>query len=134
MPVNWQDKAVQDRLLTAVIASVDNKINITDIARLCGGEMGYHAVENYLRKFRRDARAMNGNTPAATSSPVKSTAARTPKKARKASPVKEGVKGARVEKKKAATPRMKKEVLEDEVDEILYGIESAEENGFQGEI
>ena len=26
MPVNWTDKAVQDRLLMAVIASVDNKV------------------------------------------------------------------------------------------------------------
>jgi hypothetical protein len=28
MPINWQDKAVQDRLLTAVIASVDNTVRI----------------------------------------------------------------------------------------------------------
>lgn len=27
MVVNWQDKAVQDRLLMSVIASVDNKVS-----------------------------------------------------------------------------------------------------------
>jgi hypothetical protein len=27
MTINWQEKAVQDRLLMAVIASVDNKVH-----------------------------------------------------------------------------------------------------------
>jgi hypothetical protein len=31
MPVNWTDKAVQDRLLVAVIASVDNKVSIPSL-------------------------------------------------------------------------------------------------------
>jgi len=71
MPINWQDKGVQDRLLTAVIASMD-KINVADIARLYGGDMSYHAVENYLRKFRKAAKEMNGHVPAtAAPSPAK---------------------------------------------------------------
>lgn len=78
MPIQWQDKAVQDRLLMAVIASTDNnvrtlslpfslthsthhthlQINIKEIARLYGGEMTYNAVENYLRRFRKEAKTM----------------------------------------------------------------------------
>ncbi|KAH8724780.1 hypothetical protein GQ44DRAFT_579748, partial [Phaeosphaeriaceae sp. PMI808] len=58
MTINWKDKAVQDRLLTAFIASIDNKVSVKEIARLYGGSMTYHAVENYLRKFRVDAVAM----------------------------------------------------------------------------
>jgi hypothetical protein len=76
MVVDWKDKSVQDRLLTAVIASVDNKvrphpylpsrtlltqllqISPAEIARLYGPDMTYYAVENYLRKFRRDAKGM----------------------------------------------------------------------------
>jgi hypothetical protein len=60
MPISWQDKAVQDRLLTAIIASVD-KINVVEIARLYGGDMTYNAAENYLRKFRKAAKEMNGH-------------------------------------------------------------------------
>lgn len=85
MPINWQDKAVQDRLLTAVIASA-NKINVADIARLYGGDMSYHAVENYLRKFRKAAKEMNGDVPATA---VPSPAAPKDKKV-DASPAKTG--------------------------------------------
>jgi hypothetical protein len=98
MPINWHDEGVKDRLLAAMIASVDNKvwalritfshrsppnlpeflpiqpsgsssfttvllililqINVAEIARLYGSDMTYHAVENYLRKFRREAKDM----------------------------------------------------------------------------
>jgi hypothetical protein len=34
------------------------QINVAEIARLYGGEMTYNAVENYLRKFRKEAKAI----------------------------------------------------------------------------
>lgn len=106
MPINWQDKAVQDRLLTAVIASVDNKvrkpenalkdfplihpqISIAEIARLYGEDMTYHAVKNYLRKFRKEAKEMKGDVvdrPGPVPSPAKPRA----KKTSTVSPVKAG--------------------------------------------
>lgn len=83
--------------------------------------MSYHAVENYLRKFRRDAKAMNGKATVAASSPVRAAAKATPKKAKGGSPTKEGgVNSGRVEKKKAA-PKVKTEVVEDAAEEMLYG-------------
>jgi hypothetical protein len=101
MVVDWKDKSVQDRLLTAVIASVDNKvrphpylpsrtlltqllqISPAEIARLYGPDMTYYAVENYLRKFRRDAKEMKkeaGDRDVPAPSPAR----------KKASPVKGG--------------------------------------------
>jgi hypothetical protein len=47
--------------------------------------MTYHAVENYLRKFRKDAKEMRGSAKAAPS-PARPTS----KKARSGSPVKNG--------------------------------------------
>lgn len=153
MPVNWQDKAVQDRLLTAVIASIDNKvsrpltpqiphmtshtntslqINCKEVARFCGADMTYNAVESYLRKFRAEAKVMLGKTPAATSSPVKPTA--TPKKGRTASPTKGSVKSGRVEKKKPTTPKVKKEVVEAEAAEMLRDDGAGEEDESETEI
>jgi hypothetical protein len=39
--------------------STDPKqISVAEIARLYGGEMTYNAVENYLRRFRKDAKAI----------------------------------------------------------------------------
>ncbi|KAF2028430.1 hypothetical protein EK21DRAFT_29601, partial [Setomelanomma holmii] len=89
MPINWQDKAVQDRLFTAVIASVDNKINVAEVARLYGQDMTYHAVENYLRKFRKNSKEMKSEA-ADRGGPVSSPARSRTKKAGDASPTKAG--------------------------------------------
>ncbi|KAH3940594.1 hypothetical protein HBH98_219450 [Parastagonospora nodorum] len=111
MPINWQEKAVQDRLLTAVIASID-KINVAEIARLYGGDMTYNAAENYLRKFRKAAKEMNGHVaPTAAPSTVKPRA-----KKSGANPVKTGVQSGRVTKKAAPKAKVKAEVFEDDVD------------------
>jgi hypothetical protein len=104
MPINWQDKAVQDRLLVAVIASVDNNVSqhthpphhltihshLTqikphEIARLYGGSMTYNAVESYLRKFRKEAKEMKGSA-TDRAAPVPSPAR--PRKAASVSPKK----------------------------------------------
>ncbi|KAF2824004.1 hypothetical protein CC86DRAFT_355412 [Ophiobolus disseminans] len=114
MPINWHDKAVQDRLLTAVIASVDT-VKPAEIARLYGGDMTYHAVEKYLRKFRKEAKEMKTEAEGrkvAVPSPAKSRA----KKVANASPIKAGVKSGRVTKKKNTSPvKVKPEALDEEL-------------------
>ncbi|KAL5114531.1 hypothetical protein ACEQ8H_007564 [Pleosporales sp. CAS-2024a] len=117
MPTNWSDKAVQDRLLMAIIASVDNKINVGEVARLYGGDMTYHAVETYLRKFRKEAKEMKGSA-AVAPSPSKPR----PRKSVKSSPVKE-VKSGRVSKKAPAPTKVKvkAEMVEEEMKSILGG-------------
>ncbi|KAH7074769.1 hypothetical protein BKA63DRAFT_320758 [Paraphoma chrysanthemicola] len=118
MTINWHDKAVQDRLLTAVIASLDNKINVAEIARLYGGDMTYHAVENYLRKFRREAKDMKGDA-AGRDGPVPSPARPRTKKASDVTPKKAGVKTGRVTKKQTPTTKVKTEALDE--DDLLAG-------------
>jgi hypothetical protein len=106
MTIDWKDKAVQDRLLTAVIASMDNKVrmsgcllsrlllnyyqvNIAEIARLYGQDMTYYALENYLRKVRKDAKDMK-IAAADRDLPAPSPARPRTKKASSVSPVKAG--------------------------------------------
>jgi hypothetical protein len=53
-----------------------SQINVAEIARLYGQEdMTYHAVENYLRKFRKEAKAMMAQ-PSGDDSPPPSTTTR----------------------------------------------------------
>ncbi|KAF1915579.1 hypothetical protein BDU57DRAFT_277290 [Ampelomyces quisqualis] len=113
MPVNWQDKAVQDRLLVAVIASVDNKISPAEIARIYGGDMTYNAVEGYLRKFRKEAKDMKTEASgrvAAAPSPAR------PKKTKNVSPTKASVKTGRVTKSRSPA-KVKAEVVDEVEDE-----------------
>jgi hypothetical protein len=107
MVVNWQDKTVQDRLLTAVIASVDkasssqdytkalpltyDQISAAEIARLYGENMTYHAIENYLRRFRKIAKEMKDEA-ADRAGPVPSPAR--PRVTKKASTVSSSKAGA----------------------------------------
>jgi hypothetical protein len=82
------------------------QINVAEIARLYGGEMTYNAVENYLRKFRKEAKAIK-EAAADREGPAPSPARPRTKKAEVA-----GVKTGRVAKKK--TPKkVKTEVLEE---------------------
>ncbi|KAH7087725.1 hypothetical protein FB567DRAFT_628638 [Paraphoma chrysanthemicola] len=118
MTINWQDKNVQDRLLIAVIASVDNKISVAEIARLYGGDMTYNAVENYLRKFRREAKDMKDDA-AGRDGPAPSPARPRTKKASNVTPKKPGVKTGRVTKKQTPTTKVKTEAFDEE--DLLAG-------------
>lgn len=62
------------------------KISIAEIARLFGRDMTYHAVENYLRKFRKEAKDMKGGT--AGRDIVAPSTPRLKKKAKDVSPTK----------------------------------------------
>jgi hypothetical protein len=78
--------------------------------------MTYYAVENYLRKFRKDAKDMRGQAPgAAAPSPAKP---RVKKAGGHASPARiEGIKTGRVAKKKPAA-KVKTELLEQKLDDM----------------
>lgn len=89
--------------------------------------MTYYAVENYLRKFKRDAKDLKAQAEgreAAAPSPAR------PKVNKKiASPTKGGVKTGRVSKKKPVA-KVKKEVVEkneSEGEEMVY-----DQDGFGG--
>ncbi|KAH9872870.1 hypothetical protein J1614_005264 [Plenodomus biglobosus] len=53
MSIDWKDKDVADRLLAAVLASYDNKINCREVARLFGRNATYNTIENQLRKPKK---------------------------------------------------------------------------------
>ncbi|KAF2659024.1 hypothetical protein K491DRAFT_561455, partial [Lophiostoma macrostomum CBS 122681] len=55
MPIDWKDAEVKDRLLAAIIASFDGKINCKEVARLFGGGATYNAIENFLRAPKKKA-------------------------------------------------------------------------------
>jgi hypothetical protein len=98
MPINWNDKEVLERLFIATLASFDNKVSTTthcnslpqtiltrrfrqidikEVARLHGGDMTYHALENRLRKWKKEATALKDETEGregAAKSPVKTRA------------------------------------------------------------
>jgi hypothetical protein len=61
-----------------------HQISPAEIARLYGEDMTYNAVENYLRKFRKDAKEMKGEA-ADRAGPVPSPAR--PRVTKKASTV-----------------------------------------------
>jgi hypothetical protein len=85
--------------------------------------MTYHAVESYLRKFRKDSKDMRGQASGvAAPSPARQ---RVKKAAAEVSPVKTGgVKTGRVAKKKLSA-KIKTEVFEQEPEDM--GSEEAEE-------
>jgi hypothetical protein len=78
--------------------------------------MTYHAVENYLRKFRKDAKDMRGQPHGSVApSPARP---RVKKATGDVSQVKiGGVKAARVAKKKP-TAKIKTEILEQELEDM----------------
>ncbi|KAJ4324216.1 hypothetical protein N0V94_001428 [Neodidymelliopsis sp. IMI 364377] len=81
--VNWQDKGTADRLLAAVIASHGNKVNCREVARLFGDGATYDAIENYLRKPKKQALALKAaaedrEAPATPTTTRKKTTATTP--------------------------------------------------------
>ncbi|CAG5183193.1 uncharacterized protein ALTATR162_LOCUS10459 [Alternaria atra] len=141
MPINWNDKEVLERLFIATLASFDNEVSTTthcnslpqtiltrrfrqidikEVARLHGGDMTYHALENRLRKWKKEAAALKDEAEGregAAKSPVKT-------RARKgaASPAKGAVKAGRITKKKAlAATKIKSEPPIEE--DVLNGID-----------
>ncbi|KAF2474144.1 uncharacterized protein BDR25DRAFT_311534 [Lindgomyces ingoldianus] len=94
MPINWQDPAVKDRLLAAIIGSFDNKINCREVARLFGGEATYNAIENFLRGPKKMAQSLKKE--AKDDIPPSPAKPRTPKKL--GSSLLNGVKAGRVAK------------------------------------
>ncbi|USP78706.1 hypothetical protein yc1106_05980 [Curvularia clavata] len=114
MPVNWSDKNVLERLFIAFLASVNNKIDIREVARLYGDGMTYDALECHLRPWKKQATALKDGTTEYQVSPRVSTKART--KSASASPTK-GVNSGRVTKKKPSAPsKIKLEAFADTPD------------------
>ncbi|KAF1832762.1 hypothetical protein BDW02DRAFT_580939 [Decorospora gaudefroyi] len=130
MPINWGDKDVLERLFVATLASLENKIDIKKVAGFYGGEeMTYHALENRLRKWKKEASQMKddatGGQPATKKTPAKPRAKKTD-----ASLTKGAVKTGRVTKKKAATaPKIKSEMLVDEEDDVPLESAAGEDVG-----
>ncbi|KAJ4367000.1 hypothetical protein N0V83_007530 [Neocucurbitaria cava] len=70
MPVNFLDKETNDRLIAAIIASVDNKINPKEISRIYGDSVGYNTIEWYIRKIRHKAVGMKAQADAGSAGGV----------------------------------------------------------------
>jgi hypothetical protein len=79
--------------------------------------MTYHAVENYLRKFRRDAKERKAAAERLPAPTPKKAAPRSKKSDDNESPTKGPVKTGRVTKKKAPAAR---KVKEEEVVESIF--------------
>ncbi|KNG52554.1 hypothetical protein TW65_00158 [Stemphylium lycopersici] len=117
MPVNWNDKDVLERLFIATLASLDNKININEVTRIYGKDMTYHALENHLRVWKKQATVLKN---AATSCEGAAESSARPR-AKKADPSpKSAVKSGRIARKKApTTTKVKSEALLEGIDEVL---------------
>ncbi|EDU40761.1 predicted protein [Pyrenophora tritici-repentis Pt-1C-BFP] len=88
MVIQWNNAQITERLFIAMLASVDNKINISEVARLYGEDMTYNALENRLRAWKKEATAMKAAASGreiAVKSPSKSRA-----KKGEANPTKKG--------------------------------------------
>ncbi|KAF2272278.1 uncharacterized protein EI97DRAFT_462065 [Westerdykella ornata] len=99
MPVNWQDPEVRDRLLAAIIASFDGKINCREVARLFGKDATYNTIENFLRKPKKFAQQLKeeaGDAPAP--SPARPKTPKTPRTPKTPKSAIEGVKSGRITK------------------------------------
>ncbi|PSN59814.1 hypothetical protein BS50DRAFT_656421 [Corynespora cassiicola Philippines] len=160
MPINWQDKETNDRLLAAIIAANDMSINCKEVARYFGPDATYNAIENFLRKPKKLAQQLKKEASAAGfSGPAKSpvrprnpstpntpkSAAGTPAKAKSTLSKKGtagggGVMSGRVGKagSKKSTTKIKEEikdeghgVLNDEVnDEVNDGLDEIQTDTF----
>lgn len=96
MPILWSDPTVRDRLLAAIIASFEGnvwlppllllptqlltneQINCKEVARLFGQDATYNAIENFLRKPKKEAaklraEAMGTTAPAPSPARPRST-------------------------------------------------------------
>ncbi|KAG9196097.1 hypothetical protein G6011_01218 [Alternaria panax] len=125
IPVNWNDKDVFERLFIATLASLDNKMNIHEVARLYGKDMTYHALENRMRKYKKEATALKDES-AGREGPAK-TRAKTD-----AGPAKGAVITGWITKNKApATTRIKFEPL---IKEDALDGEAASDDGAGGEV
>jgi len=118
MPVNWNDKDVLERLFIAALASLDNKININEVARIYGEDMTYHALENRMRRYKKEATTLKdeaADREGAVKSPMKTRT----KKSDAGSP-KGAVKTGRITKKATTATKIKSEPLVGE--ELLHGM------------
>ncbi|CAI6333138.1 unnamed protein product [Periconia digitata] len=116
--VNWTDPEMKDRLLDAIIGSIDVTLNNHEIARLFGGDATVSSIENALRKPKKRAIALKAEADAATAAGhvvpataprVKANAEAGVKKPRKQAsskaPKNGGVKSGRVTKTRAANKK-----------------------------
>jgi hypothetical protein len=104
------------------------KISVAEIARLYGEDMTYHAVENYLRRFRKEAKDMRGQAEGRESTAPSPARPRVKKAADEDNSVKAGsVEAGRItkKKKKISAAKVKTEVIEQEIGGL--GSEDAEE-------
>ncbi|KAJ4379387.1 hypothetical protein N0V86_005432 [Didymella sp. IMI 355093] len=105
----WASAEVLQKVLVAMLASVDNKVDIHEMARLYGEGMTYNALENFLRKRKKEANELK-EAAADRAGPAASTP-RAKKNANGSSSM-TSVKNARVTKpKNKITPGIKTELL-----------------------
>ncbi|KAF2798359.1 hypothetical protein K505DRAFT_108652 [Melanomma pulvis-pyrius CBS 109.77] len=132
MPINWQDPTERDRLLAAVIASFDGKINCKQVAKLFGKGATYNTIEGALRGPKKMAATLQGELAAGGDSEVPPS----PAKAKPRTPKKDGVKTGRITKGKkgdAKTSPVKNEIFFDDLDTgSLYTSASGAEVGGEG--
>lgn len=106
MPVNWKDPEAFTRLLAAMVAAQDMKLDYKKIATMYGNGATYDSIEGRFRIIKKEATALkaeidNGDRP--------EPAARTPRRNKPtlSTPKKEKIIGGRVNKS-AGTPSKKR--------------------------
>lgn len=115
MPVNWKDPDAFPRLLAAMVAAQDMKLDYRKIATMYGNGATYDSIEGRFRIIKKDAAALkaevdNGDRPEASRRGAVSVNAITPKKTKStiSTPKKEKTLGGRVNKSNA-TPTKKRD-------------------------
>ncbi|CAA9957862.1 hypothetical protein PTMSG1_01441 [Pyrenophora teres f. maculata] len=122
MVIQWNNTQVVERLFIAMLASVNNKINISEVAHIYGEPMTYNALETRLRKWKQEATVMK--TAAAGREIVSKSPSKSKTKKGNTSPSKNGVKSGRVSKSrnKTTTPTKVK------AESIIKGKDELEED------
>lgn len=140
MRIDWNNKDSFKRLLAAMVAAQDMKLNYTKIATMYGQGATYDAIEGHFRKIRKEATQLREEYDArAAGAPFSSTPVpEVPRKPRAKRTSKKGkaeagpaVLGGRVKKNAAAAKRgkmIKEEAAEEERDAV--GDTDAETDNF----
>ncbi|KAL9073463.1 MAG: hypothetical protein Q9161_002884 [Pseudevernia consocians] len=115
MPVNWKDPDAFTRLLAAMVAAQDMKLDYRKIASMYGNGATYDSIEGRFRIIKKDATALkaevdSGDRPGAPARGAVSVKATTPKKIKStiSTPKKGKTLGGRVNKSNA-TPTKKRD-------------------------
>ncbi|KAL8764486.1 MAG: hypothetical protein Q9203_005901 [Teloschistes exilis] len=113
MPINWKNPKAFERLIAAVIAAHDLKLDYRRIATMYGQGATYDAVEGRFRVFRKEAAKLqqeisNGDRPTAPRRGTSSTSAPTTAASSFADSSFAGSETSTPKKGKTSTPRANK--------------------------